>query len=183
LYAQLTKLEKLARPLMRQDERKPTKTLLNRKETNTLLTTLKWTTVAGSLSLTITGWGLLAQADARNVAQADPNQPVAVVASRRPSASTPSAVVPSQSTRTTPATPAASGTPSPQAQASVPKQVVKLQIVGWVQDSAGDPVAVVRDSRGNLWYVLGTDVPRLEQGLPPLVQPQLVQRSTRTRAS
>jgi hypothetical protein len=135
---------------MSQAKRKPTKPLLNRKETNTLLTTLKWTTVAGTLSLTIAGWSLLAQADARNTAQADSTSSV---------------------------------TPSGQAQASVPKQVVRVHIVGWVQDSAGDPVAVVRDSRGTLWYVLGSDVPRLEQGLPPLVQPQPVQQVTRTRAS
>jgi hypothetical protein len=158
---------------MSQTNRKPVKPLLNRKETETLLTTLKWTTVAGTLSLTMAGWSLLAQADAHNVAQAAPSQPVAVVASRRPSASTPAA----------PTTPAPSATSSGQAQTSVPKQVIRLHVVAWVQDSAGDPVAVVRDSRGTLWYVLGSDVPRLEQGLAPQVQPQPVQQVTRSRAS
>jgi hypothetical protein len=158
---------------MSQAKRKPVKPVLNRKETEILLTTLKWTTVAGTLSLTVAGWSLLAHADAHNVAQADPNQPVAVVASRRPSASTPAA----------PPTPAPSATPSGRAQTSVPKQVIRLDVVAWVQDSAGDPVAVVRDSRGTLWYVLGSDVPRLEQGLAPQVQPQPVQRVTRSRAS
>ncbi|MEJ2559237.1 MAG: hypothetical protein P8186_24080 [Anaerolineae bacterium] len=155
---------------MSQAKRKHVKPLLNRKETKTLLTTLKWTTVAGTLSLTMAGWSLLAQADAHNVAQATPNQPVAVVASRRPSASTPPA-------------PTAPATSSGQARASASKQVVRLDIVGWVRDSAGDRIAVVRDSRGTLWYVMGSDIPRLEQGMPPLVQPQPVQRVTRSRAS
>ncbi len=166
----ITILEELARSLMSQAERKPVKPLLNRKETKTLLTTLKWTTVAGSLSLTIAGWSLLAQADAHNVAQAAPNQPVAVVASRRPSASTPTAPTPP-------------ATSSGQAQTSASKQAVTLDIVAWVRDRAGDRIAVVRDSRGTLWYVMGSDVPRLEQGLPPLVQPQPVQQVTRSRAS
>jgi hypothetical protein len=169
----ITKLEELARSLMSQAKRKPVKPLLNRKETKTLLTTLKWTTVAGTLSLTVAGWSLLAQADAHNVAQAAPNQPVAVVASRRPSASTPSAPTP----------PATSATSSGQARTSTSKQVARLDIVGWVRDRAGDRIAVVRDSRGTLWYVMGSDVPRLEQGLPPLVQPQPVQQVTRSRAS
>ncbi len=143
---------------MNQAKRKPMKPLLNRKETQTLLTTLKWTTIAGTLSLTMAGWSLLAQADAGNAAQAAANQAI-------------------------PTTPAASATSSSRAQASVPKRVVNVPVVAWVRDSAGDPVAVVRDSRGTLWYVMGSDVPRLEQGLPPLVRPQPVQQVTRTRAS
>lgn len=154
----INKLEELARSLMSQAKRKPVKPLLTRKETKTLLTTLKWTTVAGTLSLTMAGWSLLAQADAGNSAQAAANQAI-------------------------PATPTASATSSSRAQASVPRRVVNLNVVAWVRDSAGDPVAVVRDSRGTLWYVLGSDIPRLEQGLPPQVQPQPVQRVTRSRAS
>lgn len=138
---------------MSQAKRKPVKPLINRKETQTLLTTLKLTTIAGSLGLTIAGWSLLAEAEARNVAQASASQPAAVVAS------------------------------SGQAQAPATKQVVKVNVVAWVQDFAGDPVAVVRDSRGTLWYVMGSDIPRLEQGLPPLVRPQPVQTVTRSRAS
>jgi len=42
---------------------------------------------------------------------------------------------------------------------------------------------VVRDRRGTLWYVMGSDVTRLEQGLSPLVQPQPVRITTRTRGS
>ena len=128
---------------MSQKRRKP---FLNRKETQSLLTTLKLATTAGALSLTIAGWGLLAQLDN---AQAATNQPVASSL----------ALVGSQSA------------------------TQSIAVVRWVQDVQGRPVAVVRDKRGTLWYVMGSDVPRLEQGLSPQVQPQLVQMVTRTRAS
>ena len=139
---------------MSQKRRKP---LLNRKETQSLLSTLKLATTAGALSLTIAGWGLLAQLDS---AQAATNQSVAMVTSSSPaSVETPAGSQPAK------------------------QSVKKIDVVQWVQDVQGRPVAVVRDNRGSLWYVMGSDVPRLEQGLSPQVQPQLVQMVTRTRAS
>ena len=61
---------------MSQIKRKP---LLNRRETRTLLNTVKAVTTAGALSLTLAGWGLLAQLDAADIAQAQSNQSVAMV--------------------------------------------------------------------------------------------------------
>ena len=153
-------------------KRKPS---LNRKDTQTLLKTLKLATTAGALSLTLAGWGLLAHIDATNV-QAATRQDIAIVATR-PTA--------------TPFAPASRQVPSgqtlsrqvPSGQAPTNRPVVKIKVVQWVQDMAGNSVAVVQDKRGALWYVMGSDVPRLEQGLPPLVQPQPVQITTRTRAS
>jgi len=156
---------------MKQTKRKP---LLNRKETQTLLTTLKMATAAGALSLTIGGWSLLAQLETRNVAQAAASPPVAVVASASRSTASASRSIPPTSTPTpTPLSP----------QATPVQKKFNLDIVQWVQDISGNPVAVVRDRRGTLWYVMGSDVTRLEQGLSPLVQPQPVRITTRTRGS
>ena len=66
---------------MSQKSQKRNKPLLNRKETQSLLTTLKLATTAGALSLTIAGWGLLAQLDS---AQAAANQSVAMVTASSP---------------------------------------------------------------------------------------------------
>ena len=148
------------RTIMKQNKQKP---LFNRKETQTLLTTLKMATAAGALSLTIGGWSLLAQLETRNIAQAAASRPVAIVAAAPDTiASTPNPV---------------------STQASPVQKKFSLDIVQWVQDVSGNPVAVVRDKRGSLWYVMGTDVARLEQGLSPLVQLQLVQTTARTRSS
>jgi len=138
-------------------KRKPS---LNRKETQALLATLKLATTAGALSLTLAGWGLLAHLDASSV-QALASQDVAMVAPQSLGIDTDS--VPTS--------------------ASTDKSLKKINVVQWVQDVAGNPVAVVRDNRGSLWYVMGSDIPRLEQGLAPQVQPQLVRMTTRTRAS
>jgi len=146
---------------MSQLKRKP---LLNRKETQALLNTLKATSVAGVLSLTLAGWGLLAQLNA-TPAQAGVTQQTALVAALPESSSKTlnSKVLP---------------TPAP-----TPVSSLKLNIVQWVQDVQGNQVAVVRDKRGTLWYVMGSDVPRIEQGLAPQVQPQPVRMVTRSRAS
>jgi hypothetical protein len=80
----------------------------------------------------------------------------------------------------TPTSSPATATPNP---TSTPQPKFKLDIVQWVQTRAGDPVAVVRDNRGVLWFVWGPDVPRIEQGLAPKVQPQPVNRVARTRRS
>ena len=161
---------------MSQAKRSPKKPLLNRKQTQTLLKTLKVTTVAGTLSLTMAGWSLLAQADAGSAAQAASNQPPAIAASQPPTA--PATVI-----RRPTATPTPSPVPSDPNQNSTQRQVVHLNIVSWVQDVNGNPVAIVRDSNGNLWYVMGSDVPRIEQGLSPQYQPQPVRQVTRSRAS
>ena len=52
-----------------------------------------------------------------------------------------------------------------------PEVKFKLDVVQWVQNQAGDNIAVVRDNQGILWYVWGDDVPRIEQGLSPQYQP------------
>jgi hypothetical protein len=148
------------------------KPLLNRKETQSLLKTLKVASTTGVLSLTLAGWGFLAQLES-NTAQAAPNQTLAMV--EAPAETSNFTRVSNVATlSSTPPTP----TPSPSAS---PK--IKLNVVQWVQDVQGNPVAVVQDRRGSLWYVMGSDVPRLEQGLSPKVQPQLVRTVTRTRAS
>lgn len=46
------------------------KSPLNRRETQTLLNTLKTTTIAGMMSLTIAGWGLLAWSDGGTITEA-----------------------------------------------------------------------------------------------------------------
>jgi hypothetical protein len=163
---------------MSQAKRSPKKPLLNRKQTQTLLKTLKVTTVAGTLSLTMAGWSMLAQADASSAAQAATNQPTSITASQSAVAPTPTAVI--RQPTATPTPPTTSSDPN---QNSTQQQVVHLNIVSWVQDVSGNPVAVVRDSRGNLWYVMGSDVPRIEQGLSPQYQPQPVSQVTRSRAS
>lgn len=146
---------------MRQIKRK---SLLNRKETQTLLTTLKLTSAAGALSLTLAGWAMLAQLDATQPQAAVSHKTSVVAALPNPSNKALNFKIPS--------------TPTPTAQ-----PVVKLDIVQWVQDTQGNQVAVVRDRRGTLWFVMGSDVPRIEQGLAPKVQPRPVQMTTRSRAS
>ena len=145
---------------MSQLKRKP---LLNRKETQTLLKTLKATSVAGVLSLTLAGWGLLAQFNA-TPAQTVTQQTALVTA-------LPESNSKIQNSKLLP-------TPAP-----APASRIKLNIVQWVQDVQGNQVAVVRDRRGTLWYVMGSDVPRIEQGLAPQVQPQPVRMVTSSRAS
>ncbi len=146
---------------MSQLKRKP---LLNRKETQTLLTTLKIASVAGALSLTLAGWGILAQLDA-TTAQAAVSQKTTLMAAL-PDSSNKALNSKLLSTLTATAQPA-----------------IRLDIVQWVQDVQGNEIAVIRDRRGTLWYVMGSDVPRIEQGLAPQVQPQPVQMTTRSRAS
>jgi hypothetical protein len=146
--------------MKKQTTRKP---LFNRKETQTLLTTLKMATTAGVLSLTIGGWSLLTQLETQTVLQANASQPSAVVAALTDSTVSTAEQVSSQ--------------------ANPVRQKNSLDIVQWVKDISGKPVAVVRDRRGSLWYVLGSDVTRLEQGQSPRVRPQLVKTTTRTRAS
>ncbi len=149
---------------MNQTKKSP---LLNRKETQTTLNTIKVITTAGAISMTFAGWGLLALIDARNSvnAQADPSvaiaAPPANSAAQVSNGASASALIP---------------TPTPQ-------PVTKLDIVQWGQDNAGDQIAVVRDSRGTLWYVMGSDVPRIEAGQQPVYQPQPVRTTTRSRAS
>jgi hypothetical protein len=149
---------------MNQTKRKP---LLNRKETQTTLNTVKVITTAGAISMTIAGWGLLALIDARNSANAQVNPSVAIAAPPSDSAA-----------QASNGASAGDLIPTP-----TPQPINKLDIVQWVQDASGDPVAVVRDNRGTLWFVMGSDVPRIEQGQQPLYQPQLVQTTTRSRAS
>jgi hypothetical protein len=149
---------------MDQTKRKP---LLNRKETQTTLNTIKVLTTAGAISMTVAGWGLLALIDARNSVNAQANPSVAIAAPPANSAA-------QTSSGASAGDPIATPTPQP---------ANKLDIVQWVQDNAGDSVAVVRDNRGSLWYVMGSDVPRIEAGQQPIYQPQPVRTTTRSRAS
>ena len=142
-------------------KRKP---FLNRKQTQSLLNTLKIVTTTGALSLTIAGWSLLAQMEANGVL-GGAGQNVALAAAQ-PNNTNSTLVVRSS-----------------QGQAANDRPATKLNVVQWVQDVAGNRVAVVQDRRGTLWYVMGSDVPRLEQGLSPQVRPQPVRTTTRTRAS
>lgn len=165
---------------MSKNRKKP---YLNRKKTQTLLTTFKMVTTTGALSLTLAGWGLLANLDARQVVDQAAANPVVAVADRP---ATPVVVAAAQPTPTVSKAVTATSkavTATPKVVTATPKQTIKLNIVQWVQNTAGDPVAVVQDRRGALWYVMGSDVPRLEQGQAPLIQPQLVRISARTRAS
>lgn len=138
--------------------------LLNRKETQTLLNRLKIASVAGVLSLTLAGWATLAQLDATAAPDAA-SQNTSVVAA-----------LPDSSNKSLSSKVLSSPTPTA-------RRVTKLDIVQWVQDVRGNQVAVVRDRRGTLWFVMGSDVPRIEQGLAPQVRPQPVQMTTRSRAS
>jgi hypothetical protein len=138
--------------------------LLNRKETQTLLNRLKIASVAGALSLTLAGWATLAQLDA-TLPQAAASQNTSMVAA-----------LPDSSNRSLSSKALSSPTPTA-------RRAIKLDIVQWVQDVQGNQVAVVRDRRGTLWFVMGSDVPRIEQGLAPQVRPQPVQMTTRSRAS
>ncbi len=144
--------------------------LLNRKDTQTTLNTIKVITTAGAISMTVAGWGLLALIDARNSvnAQADPSVAIAAPPSGSGPAAQPSNNAPSN---------------VPTAPTPTPQPANQLDIVQWVQDNAGDQIAVVRDNRGTLWYVMGSDVPRIEAGQQPEYQPVPVRTTTRSRAS
>lgn len=87
-----------------------------------------------------------------------------------------------QAVPTATATAPATATPAPEPTATAVARF-KLDIVNWVKTTAGDPVAIVRDSRKVLWYVWGPDVERIEQGLSPQYSPMPVDSVTRTRRS
>jgi hypothetical protein len=157
----VTSLQTHMQVLMNETKKHP---LLNRKETQTTLNTIKVITTAGAISMTVAGWGLLALIDARNA------QAASSVAIAAPPAQ------PSNTLNNAPSNVPAAPTPTPQT-------ANQLDIVQWVQDNAGDQVAVVRDSRGTLWYVMGSDVPRIEAGQQPVYQPIPVRTTTRSRAS
>lgn len=145
---------------------KKQKSLLTRPQTRTLLTAIKVSTVAGVLSLTMAGWGLMAKADTTNVV------PSTVASSSKSLTRTVNVT-----NRSVVAAPTATAVPQSLAAApaptATPATVTKLNIVQWVNDNSGNRIAVVQDSGGNLWLVMGTDVPRIEQGLNPEFQPQL----------
>jgi hypothetical protein len=140
------------------------KPLLSRKETKTLLNTFKITIVTGMLSLTVAGWSLLARADMRQTVQGGSllpgtKQVIAAQPSPTPHSATDSA------------------------QPTIGQAVTGLNIVQWTRDTAGDRIAIVMDDQGRLWYVMGSDVPRIEQGLQPQFRPQPVRVTTRSRSS
>jgi hypothetical protein len=157
------------------------KPIITRRDSQTILTTMKMAATAGVLSLTLAGWGALAAKEAKSIAVAQAAEVQTIQTAAKAAEEQPSLVQP---------TPTVPPTTSPFAADTVPtpEPVAQLDIVQWVQNRSGLPVAVVRDDQGRLWYVLGSDVDRIEQGLSPEVQPQLVQRqqqrtTTRTRHS
>ncbi|MCB9159360.1 MAG: hypothetical protein H6644_05795 [Caldilineaceae bacterium] len=165
-----------------------------------MMRSLQVTTAVGAVSLTLAGWGWMSQVEASNAAQLAEDAatklaltdtamsvpianraatlalPQASTGATRQSAPTSTTVAPTVIAPTPTATPDA-GT------ASATTQTVKLDIVQWVKTNAGDPVAIVRDARGVLWYVWGDDVPRIEQGQTPQYQPQPVNARGRSRHS
>ena len=171
-----------------------------RSDAKSLMRSLQVTTAVGAVSLTLAGWGWMSQVEASNAAQLAQDAatklaltdtamsvpianraatlalPQASTGATRQSAPTSTTVAPTVIAPTPTATPDA-GT------ASATTQTVKLDIVQWVKTNAGDPVAIVRDARGVLWYVWGDDVPRIEQGQTPQYQPQPVNARGRSRHS
>ena len=171
-----------------------------RSDAKSLMRSLQVTTAVGAVSLTLAGWGWMSQVEASNAAQLAEDAatklaltdtamsvpianraatlalPQASTGATRQSAPTSTTVAPTVIAPTPTATPDA-GT------ASATTQTVKLDIVQWVKTNAGDPVAIVRDARGVLWYVWGDDVPRIEQGQTPQYQPQPVNARGRSRHS
>ena len=178
-----------------------------RSDAKSLMRSLQVTTAVGAVSLTLAGWGWMSQVEASNAAQlaqdaatklalADTGMsvpianraatlalPQASTGATRQSAPTSTTAAPT-STTAAPTVIAPTPTATPNAgTASATTQTVKLDIVQWVKTNAGDPVAIVRDARGVLWYVWGDDVPRIEQGQTPQYQPQPVNARGRSRHS
>lgn len=169
-------------------------------EAKNSLTVLKLTTTLGAVSLTLAGWGLLAQAETLNashVAAADDGVQTlaAALARTTPAANVQAATAtPTTAPTATPAPTAAtamivaapaitSPTPLPMPTATAtPAIQFKLDVVQWTQTNAGDPVAVVQYN-GVLWYVWGPDVDRIERGLDPQYQPVPVNGMARSRGS
>ena len=178
-----------------------------RGDTKSLLSTIKMTTTLGAVSLTLAGWGLLARVESINAQQTDPvAQSVALlesavtkapatfaettrsISSGSLASATKAALAPTATSTATPAPPAtvppATATaPVQDAPAASQQRQVKLNVVQWVKTNAGDPVAVVQDGGGTLWYVWGPDVDRIEQGLQPQYQPVPVNQVARSRHS
>jgi hypothetical protein len=177
-----------------------------RNDPKTLLTALKMTTTIGAVGLTLAGWGILSRAEVVTAAQPAQNStaelagatigtnnalvesvtgisPESVAAAKRPRATATATAAAKSATLPTP-TPQPTSAPTATAEAvATPVVKFKLDIVQWVTTQAGDPVAVVRDNSGVLWYVWGDDVPRIEQGLDPEYQPQAVNSAARSRGS
>jgi len=182
-----------------------------RNDSKTLLTSLKLTATVGAVSLTLAGWGLLSAAEARNatvdplpstaflsaapaVAASQPTNEVASIAQSAPvqnlAESAVQSVAPADSTGNTNAVPtvttesiaAAEPTATP-APTATPEALFTLDIVQWTESQTGEPMAVVQDENGTLWYVLGTDIPLIEQGLEPAMEPQPVNSRGRSRGS
>jgi hypothetical protein len=165
-----------------------------------LLSTLKMTTTIGAVSLTLAGWGLLSRVEAQNVAQAAQASPASFI-SAAPSSANPAAVASSPSVAQSGFAPTATVLPratavptfTPTVQpttsattdvpTATPTPLFKLNVVQWLQNQAGDPVAVVQDNQGTLWYVMGSDIPLIENGQQPQYQPQPVNAGGRTRRS
>ncbi len=153
-----------------------------------LLSTLKMTTAVGAVSLSLAGWGLLARGEALTAVHSLPSASAQFASAAQAAPFTAGAAMSAPTTQAAPSSPApasAAALPTVTAPAATPAAAptITLDIRQWVQTASGDQVAVVRDNRGILWYVWGSDVPRIEQGLSPQYQPQPVNQVTRTRRS
>lgn len=191
--------------------RNKTPQLSGRGDTKSMLNTIKMTTTLGAVSLTLAGWGLLARVESINAQQPDPvaesvamldsaltkvpatlAETTRVISPGSLATATKAALAPAATSTATPAptattlapaTATAVVQPTTPATAEPQQAQVKLNVVQWVQTNAGDPVAVVQDSGGTLWYVWGPDVDRIEQGQQPQYQPVPVNQVARSRHS
>ena len=121
-----------------------------------------------------------AAATAAPTSTAAPTAQAAAIATATDSPATQGDTRPATPTGAPTATPTDAPTPAP---TDTPAVKFKLDVVQWVQNQAGDNIAVVRDNQGILWYVWGDDVPRIEQGLSPKYQPVPVNQVGRSRHS
>lgn len=171
----------------------------SRQGAKSLLSTLKMTTAIGAVGLTLAGWGALAQAEAATAAQLSQGVPDTFtkpviagsvsVASLAGTAENGIELARPKNVTAPTETPIAAPTGTISVVAVQHTKVdaadaqIKLDVVQWVKSTAGDSVAVVRDDRGVLWYVWGSDVPLIEQGLSPQISPRLVNSRGRSRHS
>ena len=162
----------------------------NRSGAKTSLSNMKMMTAIGAVGLTLAGWGVLAQVEATSAAQLAQGLPATFSAPASAGAlqpALPASIAPATPTRSAMAgptgVPEASPTAMAEAPAATPAVQFKLDIVQWVKSTTGERVAVVRDARGMLWYMWGTDVPLIEQGLSPQYPPQAVNTQGRSRKS
>lgn len=182
-------------------------------EAKNSLTVLKLTTTLGAVSLTLAGWGLLAQAETLNASHAaaadDGVQTLAAALARTTPAATgasdgarSSAAANVQAATATPTT-APTATPAPTATTAMivaapaitsptPLPMPTTTATPAIQfkldvvqwtQTNAGDPVAVVQYNGVLWYVWGPDVDRIERGLDPQYQPVPVNGMARSRGS